>query len=252
VHFLGRPCGCGLAHGSVVARTPTPKQDAERQSKMNIIVGRIWDSANPKPSAAHVHYLRSRKLDPFNMPETIRYSEALERLDRGTDLREVMPAMIAKVLEAPKSLTGRPYGVHRTYLQENGKKALGNARMALGPIGGRAVALGLPSNGVIGITEGIETALSVQQNTGLRCWSAISAPNMRSLRLPTDISGVVIFAEPDSTGTEAAMFSAERWSTEGKIVRVATSTDGDANDILMRDGPRAVRALLARAQVYCG
>ena len=195
-------------------------------------------------------YLRKRGIDPARLPKTLRFTDALERWEQGHF--EMLPAMVAKVLDPTASLDKGHVGVHRTYLQNGGVKALGTARKALGAVGGACIPLGEPAGGVIGVTEGIETALSVQQNTGLRCWSAISAPGIRSLRLPTDISGVIIFAEPDAAGTDAAMFAAERWSAEGKAVRIATSTEGDANDILMRDGPRAVRALLARAQVYCG
>tara|TARA_R110002020_G_scaffold9613_4_gene37744 strand:- start:10355 stop:10903 length:549 start_codon:yes stop_codon:yes gene_type:complete len=180
----------------------------------------------------------------------LRFAEKLARWELSN--RELLPAMIASVVRLTEPPGKRLVGVHRTYLSKDSSKAPGVSRKALGTISQSCVPLGRPINGRIAVTEGIESALAVQQSSPIYCWAAISAPGIRSLVLTDDVTDVVIYAEPDPAGEAAAAAAAERWSEEGRVVRIATSTEGDANDILMRDGPLAVRALLTGAKLYCG
>lgn len=246
MHHLGRSCKCGLVHG-IPAPEIEPPSPAE-QRKADAKVWDIWRATAAFPGDPHIRYLHKRSLDPGSLPSTLRFTDALERWDRGN--LQMFPAMIAGVFDLSESVSGRQIGIHRTYLQSSGEKATGISRKSLGPISGGCIPLGRPNNGTVAVSEGIETALSVQQNTGLICWAAISASGMQALRLPDRIKSVIIFAEPDQAGQKSADKAAERWAQEGRTVHVALSRDGDANDVLMRHGPRGVRALLARAQVY--
>ena len=129
-----------------------------------------------------------------------------------------------------------PVAIHRTFLRPDGdgKANVEPAKMMLGPVRCGAVWLA-PVAEILVVAEGIETALSVQQATGLPCWATLSASNIPVLQLPPLplASEIVIAADPDAAGLRAAGAAADRWCAEGRRVRIATPPgDGDFNDAL--------------------
>ncbi len=85
----------------------------------------------------------------------------------------------------------------------------------------------------LAICEGIESALSFQQATGITTWAALSVPGVRSLVLPKEISAVVLGPDGDDPGAGAAVESANRFTREGRKVRIARPPQGmDWNDVL--------------------
>jgi hypothetical protein len=104
--------------------------------------------------------------------------------------------------------------------------------MSLGPVAGGAVRLGLAGR-ELAICEGIESALSFQQATGITTWAALSVPGVRSLVLPKEISAVVLGPDGDDPGDQAAVEAAKRFVREGRKVRIARPPRGmDWNDVL--------------------
>ena len=68
----------------------------------------------------------------------------------------------------------------------------------------------------------------------LPAWSAISAGNMaRGMILPPEIRSVVIAADADEPGEEAAKQAAWRWQADGKAVKIARPfrSGADFNDL---------------------
>jgi hypothetical protein len=107
---------------------------------------------------------------------------------------------------------GAPVTVHRTYLTPNGCKAPVPApKKLMGYPGHRLVggAIRLFSPGpVLGVAEGIETALAVHLSTGMPVWSAVSANLLERMEPPAQTSLVVVWADRDRSGTgEAAALS---------------------------------------------
>jgi hypothetical protein len=145
---------------------------------------------------------------------------------------ESWPAMVALVTHAPDS---PPIGIHRTYLARNG---LGKApvipqKMMLGPCRGGAVRLAEPAD-VLMIGEGIETCLAAMQQTGQPAWAALSTSGLRTLELPPDLREVIILADGDDAGEEAARDCALRLQREGRRVRIARPPKGmDFNDVML-------------------
>ena len=141
-------------------------------------------------------------------------------------------AMMAAVTD----VNGALLGVHRTFLSRDGQKAdLDPVKASLGPIWGGAIRLD-PVAAELVIAEGIETAASAALLLGLPAWAAISAGNMaRGLVLPPEVRAVVIAADPDSAGRDAAQNAAARWQGEGRRVRIAMPNVAgqDFNDLLM-------------------
>jgi putative DNA primase/helicase len=143
-----------------------------------------------------------------------------------------LPAMIALVSDA----SGSPIGIHRTFLGRDGSKArVEPAKASLGPIWGGTIRLHpLAADKPLVIGEGIETAASAGHLMGLPAWASISAGNLaKALALPQEARSVVIAADPDRAGEQAAVSAALRWSAEGRTVRIARPNGrGDFNDLL--------------------
>jgi len=128
--------------------------------------------------------------------------------------------------------------------------------MMLGPVSSGAVRLApVVGKGLLGIAEGIETALAVMTaRPGLPSWAALSAGNLEKLRLPPEVGNVILFADHDASGTglEAARRAAERLNSEGRRVRIAMPprAGDDFNDQLLNEGPDAVCAVIDAASEW--
>ena len=185
----------------------------------------IWRRCVPAEGTPVEAYLRSRGIT-IPVPVSIRYLP--DARHKGTNL--ILPAMIGGV----QDLDGRVVAIHRTYLRYDGtgKAGVREPKMSLGPVAGGAVRLALAGR-ELAICEGIESALSFQQATGIATWAALSVPGVCSLILPTEISAVVLGPDGDDPGDEAAVEAAKRFVQEGRKARIARPPRGmDWNDVL--------------------
>ena len=84
------------------------------------------------------------------------------------------------------------------------------------------------------VGEGIETCLAAMQATGKPAWAALSTAGLRNLEIPEQVKDVVVLADADLPGEEAAQYAARRWVREGRRVRIARPPKGqDFNDLLL-------------------
>jgi hypothetical protein len=72
------------------------------------------------------------------------------------------------------------------------------------------------------VSEGIETALAVRLATGLPVWAAICAGGIARLVVPPEVSLVVICANHDPDGLDAAKAFARRLLGEQRRVKILT------------------------------
>ena len=146
--------------------------------------------------------------------------------------------MLAPVI----NVDGHQIGIHKTFLKPDGSgkwpfsdKCL--QRETCGPIRGGAVRLAPcdPGRG-LAIAEGIETAASVTQLFDVPAWVALSAPGLAALELPPSICSILICADHDAVGLEAALTAKTRWLSEGRKARLRwpRQAGDDFNDILRR------------------
>ena len=159
-------------------------------------LNRVWQqSLDPtdRRAAPLRTYLSRRGLSGARLDgEVVRFHPALgywQRNDRNeTELVGRFPAMVALVTGAD----GMPVTVHRTYLTADGRKApVPEPKKLMGYAGHRLVggAIRLAAAGpVLGVAEGIETALAVHLRTGMPVWSAISAGLLARLEPPAGTS----------------------------------------------------------------
>jgi putative DNA primase/helicase len=131
------------------------------------------------------------------------------------------PAMVARVDNAQ----GEGVSVHRTYLTRDGRKAhvptVKKLMPSVVPGATRGGAIRLyPASETLAIAEGIETALAVRLATGLPVWSTICADGMARLVIPPEVRLVVICADHDTAGLDAAKTLARRLLTEQRRVKI--------------------------------
>lgn len=145
-------------------------------------------------------YLRSRGLSI--VPERLRVHPSLYYFEKDREGKTVRLgpffALIA-VVEAPD---GRAVTLHRTYLTAQGRKAPVSSvkKMMSNPsdVDYRGVAIKLFACGkTLAVAEGIETATSVTEATGIPCWPLVSSSFMPSFVPPASVENLIVFADKD-------------------------------------------------------
>jgi putative DNA primase/helicase len=207
----------GLSHS--VTALPTANSNREQA------VLAIWRRSQPGAGTTVEIYLRTVRGYTGPIPPTLRFAEGTH----PSNPEHYYPMMVAAVIR-----DNRIAAIHRTFVRADGtgKADLDPNKMTLGPCKGAAVPLA-PAGPLLAVAEGIETALSFMQATGIATWAALSASGIRNLILPPLVRDVVIAADNDPTGLAAAYAAAGRWTAYGRKVRVVVPPTGrgDFNDM---------------------
>ena len=177
----------------------------------------IWRQCQAADGTLVETYLRSRNIT-IPPPASIRYHTRLKHGPTGL----YMPCMVAAV----QAIDGTITGIQRTYLRSDGADKAGVARpkMMLGEIAGGAVRLAKAASKLC-IAEGIETALAIQQASGIPTWAALSASLMKRIVLPAEVEQVIVCADHDPAGIDAAHVTARRLQDEGRTARIALPSE---------------------------
>jgi phage/plasmid primase-like uncharacterized protein len=204
------------------------RRDREHGKARRIEAARaIWRQSQPIAGSLVETYLRERGIHP-SWPTTLRYLPDAKHGATGLSL----PALIAAVSAWPSR---QVIAVQRTFITQDGtrKAPVTPAKMMLGCVRTGAVRL-QPHGPTLLLAEGIETALSVQQESGLPAWAALSAGGLVQVIVPDDVVEIIICADHDHAGQKAAERAAARFQEAGKQVRVAMpeAKGQDFNDIL--------------------
>ena len=234
----------GIGDGTVAQpcarrRPPGPQHsEAPREDNPNLPFALdIWKKSQPAAGTPVEAYLKHRGINA-PVPESLRFNPAVLHTDTGLFL----PCMVAAMQAPDRSITA----IHRTYIRDDGqgKAGVAKAKKMLGRINGGAVRLAYVGPKMI-VAEGLETALTVMEATGLPTWAVLSASNFIGLALPAlpFAAEIVIAADNDKikngkrAGIEAAEKAAALWISQGRKVRIAQPpTPGtDFND-MARDG----------------
>ncbi len=215
-------------HGGEIAERRDAVDRVDKVKRTDLAL-EIWRRCVPAPGTLVETYLRARGVT-VPIPPSLRYLAAAKHGPTGL----ILPAMVAGVQDP----AGRVVAIHRTFLSRDGtaKAGVREPKMSLGPVAGGGVRLALAGSKVA-ICEGIESALSFQQATGITTWAALSVPGVCSLVLPKEISAVVLGPDGDDPGDRAAVEAAKRFVREGRKVRIARPPRGmDWNDVLREPG----------------
>lgn len=218
-----------------------PRQDSTRE------IDAILAATVPIAGTVAEQYLKSRGVADPAFPDLLFHPNLVHRESRTSH-----PAMVAIV----RNQEGDRIGIHRTWLSGDGtgKADLPKPRMMLGPVAGGAVRLAeIGADNVLGVAEGIETALAVMAACpNLPVWAALSATGLERVVPPPDVQSVVILADHDASGVglRAAEALAERLVGEERGVHIAMPPNAgdDFNDLLQREDLAAVKAVVDAAE----
>ena len=226
---------------------PQKSERKERQQKFREQARPIlWSAMQNENVASRRHayktqtpteYLRCRVIDSAPPCAMLLSREAATALGNRIVGFKPYPAMVCPII-GPKGFQG----VSVTYLTRDATKNLrGKSKKNIRRINGSRdygyVQLGLidadnPPDIVI-VAEGIETALSASQLTGHPAIAVLGANNFKKIT-PPSCGEIIIAADNNKVGRDAAQAAAEQWAA-GRKVRIAVPTHKDWNDA-HRDG----------------
>jgi len=187
-------------------------------------IKQVWDKSVPLTSQAASpfwKYLASRSivlrdLSVLLKGDNVRFHPALEYRETENVVEEVdgkqvtseksvvkgkYPALICAI----RDVKGDIVTLHRTYLSKNGNKARVSSPRKMMPVPdgravvGGAIRLGSAINGVLGVAEGLETALSGFRASGVPTWSLVNTTILEGFEPPADVHTVIIWADKDKS-----------------------------------------------------
>lgn len=177
-----------------------------------------------------VDYLASRHLWPLPEGCALSAHASLEYWNDGQRIGRY-PSLVADVVD----VAGELVTAHVTYLQ-GGKKLAGlEPRKLLGGLSGRlgSVVRLMPAGPVLGVAEGLETALSAALLESLPVWAALNTSLLAKFEPPAGVERLVIYADRDEAGLTAALKLIERLQDRIRVdVRIPTAPAKDWNDSL--------------------
>lgn len=178
-------------------------------------------------------YLKRRLLAPlWPAPAALRYHPALSYWHEVAENEWAEVGRFPAMVSAITSPAGELLALHRTYLTRDGRKAelpgpVKKVTAASGHLVGGCIRLGSPRDGVIGIAEGVETALAASMASGLPVVAAYSAAALAGWIWPVGLQSLVIFGDADKAGREAADRLRQRAQAAALRVNVMTpATEG--------------------------
>lgn len=245
-----------LAAEKAARHAKLAKEQAEKDKRATRRLNKTWQEAVPlshqiaRPAQA---YYASRGL-PAPVTGEIRFHPGLPFYEEVKDektseakrvFRGVFPTIVARFSTAE----GKPGTLHRTYLTRDGRKAPFSDVKKLMTAPSRTVLTGgairiTPPSIILGITEGIETALAATKLTGINCWAAYSATMLENFLPPSPVEKVIVYADKDNSGRgyEAALKLVERLWAQGIMASIQLPEDDipegakgiDWNDVLLQ------------------
>ncbi len=177
-----------------------------------------------------VQYLSNRGLWPLPAECTLKAHPTVEYWDNG-QRNGRFAALLADVVD----VSGELVTVHVTYLKDGHKLATHEPRKLLSPLTGRtgcAVRL-MPATDVLGIAEGIETALSAAALDSGPVWAALNTSLLARFEPPSSVTQLRIYSDRDEPGLTAVCRLMER--LQGRLpleVRIPAPPAKDWNDVL--------------------
>ena len=204
-----------------VAADPQEKRDFNSNAR------RLWHSATAIPGTPVEVYLAQRGI--LRASDQLRYLQRTPLGPRGAV--QFLPAMLAAVTTDVGVIA-----VHRTFLDPGSGRLAGFERpkRALGSLGCGAVRLAPPAAGRLGLSEGIESALSAMQLFGIPCWATLGNERFGLVAIPESVRELHLFIDNDAGGELAERRALKAYSAPGRVIqpRASASAGFDWNDEL--------------------
>lgn len=182
-----------------------PKLKEVDETSLRAWLNRIWGESLPLTETlsypARAYFSYRRVLRAALRSKDIRFHPNLNYKGKGGVLLGVYPAILCLV----RNNAGSPVGIHRTFITKGGLKVEmeeGYKTRKLTPTvskesKGRVIRVTDPAAGIIGIAEGLETALSVFEARSFPVWPGLSNTMLQSFVPPTGVHTVINFLDKD-------------------------------------------------------
>lgn len=189
----------------------------------------LWAAARPIGRSPAEAYLLRRRL--ILHARDLRYHP---RTPYGRGLQAVFrPALLAAVRDESGLVA-----VHRTFLDpaSAGLADLPLPKRALGRLGQGAVRLCPPRDGMLGLAEGIETAMAATLLSGIPCWATLGTERFARVTIPAAITRLILFLDNDPGGRRAERLARKALSSTGVEIEACYPKIAgvDWNDVLLR------------------
>lgn len=211
----------------VIARPSDPEPIARPTRRVTQL---LRESCAVEDCDAVRAYIASRHLWPLPQGHGLRAHASVEYWQEGKRVGR-FPALLAAVRDS----AGELVTVHVTYLDPDGNKlTMHEPRKLLSGLTGRegcAVPLMRLDGDVMGIAEGIETALSAAFMHTLPVWAALNTSLLQKFEPPEQITKLIIFADRDVAGLDAATKLMQRLQEKVRL-EIRTPQAKDWNDVL--------------------
>ena len=219
--------GIGIA-GSGLLTTNEPPQAAT--GNMTALIARLWNESRGIRGTMAADYLASRGL--------VSYSAQLRfhpRVQLGPKADATYhPALLSAVRDESGLVA-----VHRTFLdpRTRRKAAFDNPKRLLGLPGRGAVRLGTAGR-VLGLAEGVETALAATILHKIPVWAVLGNERFGMIDLPAHVEQVVLLADNDAGGKRAVALAQDGLQRDGRDLRELwpPAALNDWADVLGRQG----------------
>lgn len=226
--------------------TTTESRDPDTgECDMIALARKIWAASWPIIGTKAEAYLRARKITADLSDAPLRYHPALIYRDSRNAPSRALPALVAAVTDN----NGEIRGIHRTFLDpsRDAKANVASPRRALGILLGNGVRFGVIDESAI-VSEGIETVLSLKSVAPhLPMVAALSAAHLAAWKIPAVLRRLIIAADNDRAGINAARKLAERAEAAGVEVATIVPQGKDFNEDLRRIAMERLRLRFAKS-----
>ena len=213
---------------ALIAAEPAPSGNAgNRDHWVQSRALDLWSEASPLDRTPAEKYLHARSIDQGSTE--LRYHPRT-LLGRGP-ARVYRPALLARVSDGPRLLA-----IQRTFLDwRHARKAgdIGNPRRLLArPLGG-AVRL-FDAQDVLGLAEGVETAMSASMLLGIPVWAALGSERFGKVSIPPRVRRLILLPDNDIPGRRGACAAEAAMRAPGRSVETVLPWNdlNDWNDVL--------------------
>ena len=194
----------------------------------------LWDEALTIAGTPAQAYLCRRAI-PLT-PPVLRYHPRTP-LGRGK-LAAFRPAMLAAIHEG-----NRLIALQRTFLdvhETRRARDLAHPRRSLAQPGRGAVILA-PATEVLGLAEGVESALSAMLLLGIPVWATLGSERFPHIAVPETVTRLILLPDSDRAGRIGAAKASEVHALPGRTIETIRPPAGfnDWNDVL-RAGRKGV------------
>jgi|TARA_B100000446_G_scaffold184352_1_gene206126 hypothetical protein len=236
------------------------KRQVQASAEAQERIDRIWRESIPLNNGIPgplYKYLQKRavllRLEVLLEGDSIRFHRELPYYEEDDDGKVIVVGKFPAMIAAIRDLKGNIITLHRTYLTPRGAKAKVECprKMMAVPddktVTGCAIQLGgFPTDGVMGVAEGYETAASPLRVYGIPTWSCVSASILEQFEPPKGVHTVIGWEDKDLSLRGQVAMQALKVNLEEKGIRfirmpirrkIPTGAKSiDWNDVLVKEG----------------